>query len=401
MTGAQIGRRMTRIVLVFLSAAGWAAGASGQILVTGGDTLSLRRDSVVRLTVGEFRGSICWQRSDDGKQWITLDPAPGGQLTFPVNREAYVRAMVTEGTCNPVFSEQAVLLFTPPEVATDSVAVITRDSADCRATVVSSGGAAVTQRGFCWNTSGNPTIEDNIVTEGGGTGSYSGYLTGLPPDTTCCVRAYALNSKGIAYGRTLCFVTGQGEENSVTDADGNIYSIVKIGSQTWMKENLRVTCAPDKRPVTSFLFNDDPLNEQVHGRLYTWEAAMNGSTAEKAQGICPDGWHLPSDEEYKILEMSLGMTREEADLTNVWRGATVGTQLKTGGRSGFDAPLSGLRASSGGYYYMGLAAYLWSSSSYGSSYAWRRCLQLSYHTVGRYNTFPKNYGFSVRCVKND
>ncbi len=187
----------------------------------------------------------------------------------------------------------------------------------------------------------------------------------------------------------------------LTDIDGNQYLTVKIGTQTWMKENLKVTRAPDGSPIESFMYQNDPGFLQKYGRLYTWGSTMNGSTQEKAQGICPDGWHVPSDEEYKILEMELGMTRQQADMVNVWRGATVGTQLMAGGTSGFDVIFCGRRSPSGSYSYIGQVEYLWTSTQSDANFAWRRCLDKYASDVGRYNTFQKIYGFSVRCLKND
>jgi uncharacterized protein (TIGR02145 family) len=189
-------------------------------------------------------------------------------------------------------------------------------------------------------------------------------------------------------------------EDIITDFDGNIYTTVKIGDQLWMKENLKVTHAPDGTPITSYAFNDNISNVEVYGRLYTWDIAMNNSIAEKSQGICPCGWHIPSDEEFKTLEIFLGMTQNEADMVNTWRGDSVGTKLKIGGSSGYDALLSGRRSASGQYSLKGIYEYIWTSTEYGDN-AWRRCLDLNSDKSGRYNTFPKSYGFSIRCIKDD
>ncbi len=188
-------------------------------------------------------------------------------------------------------------------------------------------------------------------------------------------------------------------ENAVIDVEGNIYTTVKIGEQIWMQENLRVSVAPDSSEITSWLYNDDPQNEEKFGRLYTWHVAMNGSTSEKAQGICPAGWHIPSDGEWKILEMYLGMTQQEADLANTWRGSGVGTKLGKGGESGYEAVYAGRRTNYGSYSLLNLYEYVWTSTESGSN-AWRRCLEAGVSTVGRWNTFPKDYAFSVRCVKD-
>ncbi|MBN1819950.1 MAG: hypothetical protein JXR31_05060 [Prolixibacteraceae bacterium] len=186
----------------------------------------------------------------------------------------------------------------------------------------------------------------------------------------------------------------------LTDVSGNVYATVRIGTQTWMKENLRVTCAPDSSEIDGYSYRNDTSFVRTYGRLYDWNVAMNGSVEERAQGICPDGWHIPSDEEYMVLEMYLGMTEEEAQMINKWRGTDVGTKLKEGGSTGFDAMLSGRRLPSGGYSLIGQVEYLWTSTEYGN-YAWRRCLDINANDVGRWNTFTKNYGFSVRCIKDE
>lgn len=187
----------------------------------------------------------------------------------------------------------------------------------------------------------------------------------------------------------------------IEDIEGNRYQTVKIGEQIWMRENLRVQSAPDGSPISSFAYEKDTTNVTSYGRLYTWDIAMNGSTAENSQGICPDGWHIPSDSEFKALEMHLGMSEAEANLGNTWRGEGVGTALKAGGNSGFDAVLAGRLAPSGTFSVAGRMEYLWTSTESGAENAWRRCLDKYATNVGRWDTFPKSYGFSVRCIKND
>ena len=200
---------------------------------------------------------------------------------------------------------------------------------------------------------------------------------------------------------TDTFEVSQPELDGVMDIDGNIYNIVTIGDQTWMQGNLRVTHAPDGSEILSYAYIDDPDSIKKYGRLYTWYVAMNGSKEEGAQGICPDGWHLPSDDEWKQLEMALGMTQAEANMVNTWRGVPVGTMMKAGGESGYEAYLAGRRSSGGTFSLMGRMEYMWTSTIFGSSMAWRRCLDAYSPAVGRWNTFPQSYCFSVRCVKDD
>jgi uncharacterized protein (TIGR02145 family) len=128
---------------------------------------------------------------------------------------------------------------------------------------------------------------------------------------------------------------------------------------------------------------------------------MNDSIEEGAQGICPRGWHIPTDEEFKKLEIHLGMPANQADMVDCWRGSPVGTKLKAGGSSGYDAQMAGRRIPSGSFSVKDMWEYMWTSTEYNNNAAWRRCLATSRSTVGRYKTFTKDYGFSVRCVKDD
>ncbi|MBN2213634.1 MAG: hypothetical protein JW723_05265 [Bacteroidales bacterium] len=194
-------------------------------------------------------------------------------------------------------------------------------------------------------------------------------------------------------------ITQPGSDSLISDIEGNIYHTIEIGDQTWMKENLKVTKSPQGSPISSYCYNDNPDYHSTYGRLYTWDVIMNGSVTEMAQGICPDGWHIPSDGEWKELEIFLGMTNEEADMVNTWRGEGVGTSLIKGGNSGYEAILAGRRSDNGYYSLLDKFEYIWTSTEYGD-YAWRRCLSSTDSRVGRWNTFPKTYAFSVRCIKD-
>ena len=133
------------------------------------------------------------------------------------------------------------------------------------------------------------------------------------------------------------------------------------------------------------------------GGLYQWGEAMQYDAMEGTQGICPAGWHIPTDDEWKTMEKYLGMTQESADSMN-WRGTDQGSRLKTGGASGFDVSVTGFRKADGMFYDNPQFAYYWSSSSNGTQ-AWCRGFSDSLETVYR-NTVNKNYGFCVRCVKD-
>jgi uncharacterized protein (TIGR02145 family) len=227
-------------------------------------------------------------------------------------------------------------------------------------------------------------------------GSFNEDIDGLAAGLYSVTVTDAIDSTAIA---DSIIVNEPLPDTIVTDIEGNIYPIVKIGKQIWMAENLKVIKDPEGTPIDSYCYDDNTVFENKYGRLYTWDVAMNGSVIEMAQGICPDGWHIPSDEEWKTLEMYLGMTEEEANMENIWRGEGIGTSLIKGGSSGYEARLCGRRSSIGSYMLIDQFEYVWTSTEYGD-YAWRRCLNKADSRVGRWNTFPKTYGFSVRCIKN-
>jgi len=184
-----------------------------------------------------------------------------------------------------------------------------------------------------------------------------------------------------------------------------------VGTQVWAKANLNVgTMVPGTlgQPNTTNQTNDaaiekycylnDPANCTTYGGLYQWDEAMQYVTTNGAQGICPADSHIPTDNDWKILEMQLGMTQEQADISWDYRGTDQGTQLKPGGSSGLNLPLAGNRGTDGSFSSLSSLAYLWSSSESGGN-AWGRHLNSGYATVARY-TYGKANGFSVRCLGN-
>jgi uncharacterized protein (TIGR02145 family) len=238
--------------------------------------------------------------------------------------------------------------------------------------------------------------------------------------------------------------------STVIDAEGNTYSAARFGDAGWwMTQNLRTTSYIDasdgnsleKLPIKNGNANanspyyhypdgiytsaDAPEGyKDEYGLLYTWAAANIGTSATESidafsgtvstrQGICPAGWHLPSDYEWSQLTDVISASTDGAYSTTTATG-TVGTKMKsttpvdvaTNGTSnsrtanGFDALLVGYMASGSSYNY-GTATAFWSSSSNDSSNAWSRILYYSDTGVNRY-TYDYKYGmFSVRCKKND
>lgn len=179
--------------------------------------------------------------------------------------------------------------------------------------------------------------------------------------------------------------------NSFKDCrDGNTYPTVSIGSQCWIGENLNY------ETTNSYCYDNDDANCNTYGRLYNWEASLTA---------CPNGWHLPSHNEWTTLERSVCNSGTcEADFpyditTMGWRGTDEGTKIKSGGSSGFNALMAGIHNASGSFLNLGSYTDFWSSSESSSINAWIRYLYSDYTQIARY-TDLKTTGFSVRCVKD-
>ncbi len=189
----------------------------------------------------------------------------------------------------------------------------------------------------------------------------------------------------------------------VTDYDGHHYKTVKIGDQCWMAENLKSTHYVDGSAISEeWAYDDDEGNAHTYGRVYTWDAVMDGESSSSSnpsgvQGICPDGWHVPSDAEWKELEMTIGMTQTAADGTGYRGSHSEGRKLKETedaflwtdaanrgtNNSGFTALPGGYRHASGSFSRLGEHGYWWSSTEYGSEYAWYRLMHYDYADVYR------------------
>jgi uncharacterized protein (TIGR02145 family) len=317
---------------------------------------------------------------------------------------------------------------TTPTVSTIALSNITETSAQSGGEITSDGGEAVTAKGVCWSTTPGPTTSDNYTTDGSGTESYISDISGLSPLTTYYVRAYATNSLGTAYGNELNFLTSS---ELIVDYDGNQYQTVVIGEQTWMAENLKVTHYANGEAIPliesnamwvavsegdkAYCWNDNNSSTgDTYGALYTWTAAMNGTGSSDVnpsgiQGVCPSGWHLPSDAEWKQLELHQGMSQAEADNTG-WRGSNEGGKLKDIGTTNWNSPntgasnTSGFTALPGGnrydygtFFNVGSIALFWSSAEFNGTNAQAR--SLSYNIAKTYrSSYDKTSGFSVRCI---
>ena len=221
-----------------------------------------------------------------------------------------------------------------------------------------------------------------------------------------------------------------------TDADGNHYVVVKIGTQIWMAENLNygtyVTAAAGQggAGTQKYCYDNNTSNCTTYGGLYEWAEMMDGSAScngtapppdanaqcsPVVQGICPAGWHVPSHYEWTLLEKNIGSNPSDFpydETTTGWLGTDEGGNLKETCASHWASPNTGATNSSGwtalpggnswsgSFSPVGNNGYWWSATEADAAHAWTRHLYYSNATVSRGNGGDKLNGFSVRCVQD-
>ena len=203
----------------------------------------------------------------------------------------------------------------------------------------------------------------------------------------------------------------------VKDIEGNTYKTIKIGTQTWMAENLRTTKYRNGTPIKNITDDDewgndktgawcyyenDESNNKLYGKLYNWYAVTNNNQ------ICPKGWHVPTDEEWTTLINYLDPEADGGDKDDNIAGGkmkSTGTQCWISpnegatNSSGFSALPGGYREDGGIFGYIRFLG-IWSSSTkYDTSYSWYRHLFYENGLVGRFSD-AKTPGFSVRCLRD-
>jgi uncharacterized protein (TIGR02145 family) len=291
-----------------------------------------------------------------------------------------------------------------PSVSTAEVTNITSSSAISGGDALDGGGATVTARGVVWSNTENPTLEDNkgFTDDGEGTGEFVSAITGLTPEITYYVRAYATNSKGTAYGNELIFTTDAGGFACggifIDSRDGQDYATVQIGDQCWMQQNMNF------ETDDSWCYANDPENCETFGRLYNHNAA---------EEVCPEGWHLPANDEWCQLTTYLDETID----CNAFgpTGTDAGGKMKSTGILGdgglWNAPNTGATNESsftglpGGFMHDGnfwdkhVLARFWSATESGTDWYYFWGMQHNDAQVVR-SSEAYTFGFSVRCIKD-
>ena len=194
---------------------------------------------------------------------------------------------------------------------------------------------------------------------------------------------------------------------NITDSEGNSYKTVKIGTQTWMAENLKVSKYSDGTTIPNIIDNTQWQKNTTgawsyynakYGKLYNWHAVSKTTNGNK--NVCPTGWHVPTDAEWKVLTDYLGGDSiaggklKEVGTTS-WKSPNTdatNTSLFTGLPGGY-------RFSLGYYDYVGNNGGWWSSTESNTYDAWYRSLG-SYGGVAYWDGPNEEFGFSVRCLRD-
>ncbi len=237
----------------------------------------------------------------------------------------------------------------------------------------------------------------------------SGIISGLTSGVTYHFRIKAVNSLGTSYGSDMTFTTTS--SSLVSDIDGNVYNTVTIGTQVWLKENLKATKYTDGTSIPNITDNTSwstlataaysdysnlPASSATYGRLYNYFVVASTNTKK----VCPTGWHVPTDAEWATLISFLGGDvvaggKLKETGTSHWITPNTGATNETG----FTALPGGYRSETGTYGLIGNSGYWWSSTEGGTTFSWDRYMYYNSGNAVR-GDMDKNGGFSVRCLKN-
>ncbi len=292
---------------------------------------------------------------------------------------------------------------------------VTHDMVVCSgATVIEDNTDNIISKGICWSTTKNPTVNDSKVEVGGGYGYFGAKIEGLMPGTIYYIRAYAVNAAGTAYSGHAVARTFDG---CMTDYEGNIYSTVRLGNQEWMNRNLRTTyfsngdkinttnppelnTSQEENPLYQWAYRGEEVPEHLiigRGRLYTWHTVADN------RKLCPDGWHLPTlDEWNELIDHLGGETLSLRDLkwcSNFhW---DPNHHLDPGhGEGCFGVYLAGFRQVNGQFLSDSYGTYWWSATEGSPGYGY--AIYCGSSDIDIVTTFEKDKksGYSVRCVKD-
>lgn len=334
---------------------------------------------------GNHKGDIqIW----NGSEWVNVSAGLPGQLL----------TISTMGI--PVW--QTDLKMVLPTLSLSGLYKILPFSIDFSADISSDGGGQILAKGIVYSTHILPTILDNTLMRGPDTGSFTGTISGLLSNTLYYIRAFATNESGTRYSNQI----SENTSLMATDVDGNVYPGIKIGTQTWLSKNLNVSKYQNLDSIEeikvsniwsgltggAWAFTENSSSyEEIYGKLYNWFAVSD------QRKLCPQGWKIPSDEDWTILTDFLG-------------GLDVaGGKLKSTGISIWQIPnnwannLSYFSGLPGGYrdetgQFLGLGYYgLWWSSTSDGTNALSRYVYNEFNYASK-DSSNKNHGLAIRCL---
>jgi uncharacterized protein (TIGR02145 family) len=380
---------------------------------------------------------VCWGTAANptiNDKYIP-DESGTSSLTFSIdlillvsNTTYYVRAYANNAA-GTAYGNQVSFITHQAEVATlttmgiNSIAYTTAGSGS---SITSNGGENLTEIGICWGLTINPTPNDNKMSLSffqPGEGDFYFWIKDLQPSTKYYLRAYAINSVGIGYGNELNFTTlpigpiifnPDATYGSVSDIDGNSYKTVQIGTQLWMAENLKTTKFNDgtvipnitdniewqnlTTPGYSWYNNDAASYKITFGALYNWYAVNTDK-------LCPTGWHVPIDSEFKTMTDYLGNNSGQK-MTETGNTHWLDYVTDATNSSGFTGLPGGLRqfnestlAPEVKFEYIGGVGSWWSATDNGAQGSTSQ-LWWDYSITYYQRLDNKVDGMSVRCVKD-
>lgn len=315
-------------------------------------------------------------------------------------------------------------LSSPPSkasVITEWPTDLTVSSVKLNGNISDNGGSIVTERGFYFGTSPAPESDGSKLSAGSGTGFFSLPLIGLSVNTTYYYRAYAINAAGTSLGSAIYFSTNMTASvsklfnssltyGSLTDIDGNVYKTIRIGNQEWMAEDLKVTRLNDGTAISNISdnntwgtlttpaycwYDNNQAYRQNFGAIYNWFTVATGK-------LCPEGWHVPADNEWTLLTDYLGGTDiaggklKEVGLYH-WNSPNQGATNSTGFTS---VPTGGRKYPEGHFYGIGVFNSWWSSTEYNYLKPYYRSVFYANETVFRGYGTLKGAGIAIRCIKD-